>query len=187
MKRALLFVFAIITAMSIHAEENIRVKSGDVSVIKKKDTASLSFDYSTTVAEGQPLMEYLKERGDDYVRDWPDEKEESEFTFLKEWNHKNKKGLKLTKDADAAYRLVVTVEYIDFGSFGQSFFIGLGAGGAKMSGKAEVFEKDSDTPLLTLTIKNQTGGSQASMQARLNDLYEELAEDVLNAIDDYDD
>jgi hypothetical protein len=125
MKRAFLFVFVVITALCVHAEENIRVKSGNVSVIKKKDVASLFFDYSTTVAEGQPLMEYLKERGDDYVRDWPDEREECEYTFLKEWNSKNKKGLKLTKDTDAAYRLVVTVEYIDFGSSENLFLSGL--------------------------------------------------------------
>jgi ABC-type phosphonate transport system ATPase subunit len=56
-----------------------------------------------------------------------------------------------------------------------------------MSGKIEVFEKDGDTPILALTVKNQTGGSQASMQARLNDLYEELAEDTLDAIKEHND
>lgn len=179
-----LFVFVVFTTTSSFA--GITVKSGSVAVVNEQGTvASFVFDYSKLLIEDKPMMEYLKGRGDDVVRDWPKESAACEEEFLNRWNQQNKRGLTLTENSDAKYKMVITVEKLDLGSFGASFVVGFGAGGAKMSGKIEIFENGNAQPILTLTVVDQTGRSKLTEQKRRANLYRELVDDALKEIKEY--
>lgn len=63
---------------------DIKVLSGDLSVFNNRDiTASLIFDYSNLKIEGTPYKQWLKDKGSDYVRDWPDQTTSSEEYFIR--------------------------------------------------------------------------------------------------------
>ncbi|MDR3118545.1 MAG: hypothetical protein LBU44_03890 [Mediterranea sp.] len=181
-KKMISFVLAAMTVTSLCAGD-INVKSGDVSVVKNPNNlATIQFSYAQTLVEGKPLMEYLKERGDEFVKDWPKESQVCEKAFYRRWNSKNKKGLKLTDNPNVPYRMIITVDKLDLGSFASSFLVGFGAGGARMSGTIEIYEKEKNICLLTLTINNQTGHSAYTEQKRRADLYKELVDDVIEVI-----
>lgn len=161
---------------------NINVLSGDLSVIKNPDiTATVIFDYSDLMIEGKPWKEHLESRGEDFVRDWPSESTQSEAYFIKCWNKDNKKGLQVTTIKGKEYTMVFDVNEMDMGSGAASFFIGFGAGGAKMSGTMYLFEGTNSVPVLTVEIDGQTGRSGMTEIARRLDLYGELAEDMVKA------
>ena len=184
MKKFILISF--ITLTSIVANANgIVFKSGDASMLKKSDiTVTVCFDYSNTEIEGKPAMTYLKEHGENFVKDWPKDNNELQKVFVQRWNKENKKGLQLTDDEKTEYRMVVTVTKLDMGSFGASFVVGMGAGGAKMSGKIELFKKGNNEPSFVLDVDGQTGKSEWTEQQRRISLYKELADDAVDCLKD---
>lgn len=78
--------------------------------------------------------------------------------------------------------MVFDVNEMDMGSGAASFFIGFGAGGAKMSGTMYLFQGTNSVPVLTVEIDGQTGRSGMTEIARRLDLYGELAEDMVKAM-----
>lgn len=162
---------------------NINVLSGDLSVINNPEiTATVIFDYSDLMIEGKPWKEHLESRGEDFVRDWPTESTQSEAYFIKCWNKDNKKGLQVTTTKGKDYTMVFDVNELDMGSGAASFFIGFGAGGAKMTGMMYLFQGDNSVPVLTVEIDGQTGRSGMTEIARRLDLYGELAEDMVKTM-----
>ena len=182
MKKIIFILFTICTA-TIGKAGDIKVLSGDLSVVNNPSiTATVRFDYAALYIEDQPYMEYLEKRGADFVRNWPSESQMSEDYFIKCWNHDYKKGMKLSVAAKSDYMMVIVVNEMDMGSGAASYFIGFGAGGAKMSGMMYLFKGNNHVPLLTVEIDGQTGRSGLTEMVRRNDLYGELAEDMVKAI-----
>jgi hypothetical protein len=173
LKEVTLFLLCFVASPSV-AKNSITVDSGDLSVVKNSEiTATVLFDYTDLRIEGKPYMEHLESKGKDYVRDWPTESLTSESYFMKCWNHDNEDGMQVTSTKGNDYTMVFVVSDMDMGSGAASAFIGFGAGGAKMSGKMYIIKGNSNIPVLTVTIDGQSGRT---------DLYGELAEDLVDAI-----
>lgn len=181
MRKLLLLALLLATAPSWAGDINIL--SGDLTVIKNPEiTATVIFDYTDLMIEGKPWKEHLESRGEDFVKDWPSESTQSEAYFIKCWNKDNKKGLQVTTTKGNDYTMVFDVNEMDMGSGAASFFIGFGAGGAKMSGMMYLFQGNNSVPVLTVEIDGQTGRSGITEIARRLDLYGELAEDMVKTM-----
>ena len=162
---------------------SIKVLSGDLSVFNDNSiTASLIFDYSNLEIEGTPYKKWLKDKGADYVRDWPDQTKASEEYFIRCWNKDNDEGIQVSTTKGKPYVMVIDAREMDMGSGAASMIIGFGAGGAKLSGTMYIFKSGSNIPLLTVEIDGQTGRSAMTELARRVDLYGELTEDMVSTI-----
>lgn len=184
MKRTLIgAVIAIFLAMPAFSRETIEVECGDMSIVNNKDiVATLKFDYTNMIIEEKPYMEYLKAEGEKKVEEWPSQVASSEARFVKCWNKENKKGMQVTTEEGGEYTLVVVISDLNMGSTAASFWIGLGAGGAKMSGMMYILKGNSNVPVLTMSIDGQTGKSGVSDVSRQSNLYGALAEDLLDRL-----
>lgn len=182
MKKIFLFLFLFFTAFTSWAG-SIKVISGDIAVFNNNGiTASLIFDYSNLKIEGTPYQNWLKEKGNDYVRDWPEQCKASEEYFIRCWNKDNDKGLQVTSSEGKEYYMIIDAREMDMGSAAASMFVGFGAGGAKLTGTMYIFKQGCDIPCLTVEIDGQTGRSAVTEMARRIDLYGELAEDMVKTI-----
>lgn len=182
MKKFIFILFVVCTA-TISKAGDINVISGDLSVVGNSSiTATVRFDYASMYIEDQPYMEYLEKRGADFIRNWPSESQMSEEYFIKCWNHDNKKGMQLSVAAKSDYMMVIVVKEMDLGSSAASYFVGFGAGGARMDGMMYLFKGSNHVPLLAVEIDGQTGRSGITEMIRRNDLYGELAEDMVKAL-----
>lgn len=162
---------------------DIKVISGDLSVIKNSAIrATVKFDYADLILEGKPYMEHLKSRGEDFVRDWPQESTASEAYFIKCWNKDNDEGMQVTTSEDSEYLMYFHVKKMHMGSGAASMLVGFGAGGASMSGMMYIFKDMNSIPVLTVEIDNQTGRSGMTEIVRRTDLYGELAEDLVDEL-----
>ena len=127
-------------------------------------------------------MEHLRSRGNDFVRDWPQESTTSENYFIKCWNHDNEDGMQVTSSPNQDYIMVFDVSDMDMGSGAASMFVGFGAGGATMSAKMYIFKKGNNIPVLVVNINGQSGRSGMTEIVRRVDLYGELAEDLVETL-----
>ena len=179
-------IFALLLTFFVAASSwaaSIKVLSGDLSVFNDNSiTASLIFDYSNLEIEGTPYKKWLKDKGSDYVRDWPDQTKASEEYFIRCWNKDNDEGIQVSTTKGKPYVMVIDAREMDMGSGAASMIIGFGAGGAKLSGTMYIFKSGSNIPLLTVEIDGQTGRSAMTELARRVDLYGELAEDMVSTI-----
>lgn len=162
----------------------ITVKSGDLSIIKNSAIkATIKFDYTDLILEGKPYMEHLKSKGEDFVRDWPTESTTSEAYFIKCWNKDNDEGMQLTTAANNEYLMYFHVKKMHMGSGAASMLVGFGAGGASMTATMYIFKNNNSIPILTVEIDDQTGRSGMTEIIRRTDLYGELAEDLVDALE----
>ena len=97
MKKIMMMALMVLVAVAAQAKDDkVTVISGDASTLKDGEkTAVIEFDYTKTVAEGTPLKQYLKDRGDDHVADWPEIAKTARDRFVKMFNKKNKKGVQI--------------------------------------------------------------------------------------------
>lgn len=141
-------LMALMTLAAQAADDKVTLTSGDGQWLKESDkTTSVVIDYSKTIAEGKPLKEYLKSRGDKNVADWPEVAKIARERFIELFNKRNKKGVQAVDADKADMQIKVIVEKLDFGSAAmQAVFGGFGsAGGAEISGKMIVTDKGGKT------------------------------------------
>lgn len=182
--KKILFVLIMACIATASRAGDINVISGDLSVIRNSSiTATVRFDYGALYIEGLPYKEHLQRRGSDFVANWASESQMAEEYFIKCWNHDNDRGLQLAFASRSEYTMVIVVNNMDMGSGAASYFVGFGAGGAKMDGMMYLFKGTDYVPLLTVEIDGQTGRSGLTEMVRRNDLYGELAEDMVKAIE----
>jgi len=181
MKKVLLFsLLSLFCITNLVAGNPVTVKSGNISVLKTPSKALLEIDYSATKVGKQPLDEYLKGRGDDFVRDWPRESVTAASYFNSTFNKKSK-GMKLTTDESAAsYMILIRVKYLDMGNPG-SFFVTMAvggsvkAGGVIMSGTVEIIDLVTKVPVCVLYVDEVKGESYPNDAIRMGMMYSELA------------
>ena len=180
MKRILLAAVALLCAANLFAG-GLTVKSGDVSVLKTPAQAKVVFDYSKTYvgedgAKTKTLTQYLKSRGADFVKDWPNDHVEAESYFINRFNKKNKKGLTIAEGGKPAYIITVKVEVLDMGNAAAAAFgMSSKAGGAIMWGKVFVKDARKGKVLLTVDVDEVKGLKSYSETTRLGLCYGDLA------------
>lgn len=178
-----LLLVTLCMAIPSFADDELQVTANNLSAFNDPNaTATVIFDYSNLKIEGTQYEQYLKEHGEDYVRDWPIQNKECEDVFIQQWNKSNSKGLKVDAEKGKPYTMRFEVTDLDLGNVAAALVIGFGAGGAKMSGTMYLYKGDSQTPELTVKITGQTGHSKYTETKRRKDLYKELAQDLVKEI-----
>ena len=183
MKKVLLFSFLSLFCMAnLFAGSPVTVKSGDVSILKTPAKALLEVDYSGAKVGNILFADYLKSKGDDYVRDWPRESATAASYFKATFNKKSK-GLQLTTDESAAtYKMLITVKNLDMGDAGTSIAMSImfgaaagKAGGVIMSGPIEIIDLHTNKTVLTLYVDEVKGEGAPNDATRVGLMYTELA------------
>ncbi|MDR1343556.1 MAG: hypothetical protein LBK18_09945 [Prevotellaceae bacterium] len=161
----------------------VAVASGSISVLKSPSKVFLEVDYSAAKVGEQALDEYLKGRGDDFVRDWPEDIKKTSASFALSFNRENRKGAQipfpLMEDAgDAAYKLVIRIESIDMGNGSRFFnpFAPPKAGGIIISGAVDIVDTKTNEVVCTLKVNKVKGRGDVSESKRLSWMFGELAE-----------
>ena len=176
MKKILFSLVCILCTASMFAG-GVSVKSGNGSVLKNSSKALLEFDYSKAKVEDKTLDEYLKSRGDDFVRDWPRDKETAAGYFRGRFDKKSK-GLKLTTNvSEPSYKIVIRVNSLDMGNGGSTYvpYASAKAGGVIMSGTIDIIDVKSNEVVCILNVDKVKGNGHPSETVRLGMMYFELA------------
>ena len=183
MKKVILCAAALlICAANLFAGGDVTVVSGDASILKSGETARVIFNYDKTYvgedgAKTQTLKQYLKSRGADYVRDWPEDHKKAEEWFVTRFNKKNKRGLTLQEGSSGAkYVFEVKVEVLDMGNAAGAF-VGFGAKAGGVIAWGEILVKDAKGKkvLLKLKFNEIKGKASPSETMRLGLCYMDLA------------
>ena len=179
MKKLFTLTLLLLSAISTWAED-ISLEAGDPKVLMKNVTAKLVFDYSETkvVNEGNKSMnEYLKSRGDDFVRDWPEDQKKAHSYFSVQWNRKTD-GMKVDTDAkNAEYSMIVHVKTLDTGNGGSVFnpWASAKAGGTIVSGTIEIYNNNARKTECVVGFEEMKGTGSPSETVRYGMAYMVLA------------
>lgn len=170
MKKAILFLFLMLS-IDAYADNDPEVKLvyGDVSSIVSTGEMLIEFNFENTYVEHKPLNEYLKSRGDDFVRDFPEETEFSNLYFTANFNKKNDSGIKLVETSSSAkYKMIVYVDSLDMGNGGSTFvpFASNKAGGVIMWGYIAIIEIATGNEALEISFDNIKGQSHVAEKIR---------------------
>ena len=181
MKKTCILFFSLLClagSISLFAGKPVTVKSGDLSVLKKSSTAFFEIDFSATKVGTQPIDEYLKGRGDDFVRDWPQDKVIAANYFYAQFNGCNKKGMQITPDDRGVdYKMVIHVKTLDMGNPAGIFvpFAPANAGGVIIDGTVDIIDMNTNAVVCTLNIDGVKGDGYPSESIRLGLAFSELA------------
>jgi hypothetical protein len=187
MKKAFaLFAITLLSVgiLSARKPDHVSVVSGNVKILGEKETlCSVKFDYSNTQVDEKPLMEYLQEKGDDYVADWDEEATFAQQYFYASFNDENSRGLQVFAFGSEdvyAYEMTIHVNELDMGEGGSMFnpFARRDAGGMKMSGTIEFKDKETGEVVLVLKVDGVKGESHVSQRVRMGLMYDNLAEEI---------
>lgn len=174
---SLFSLLCLFCTINIFAGNPVSVKSGTVAVLKSPSKALLEVDYSATKVGDQTLEEYLKGRGEDWVRDWPRDKETAISYFKATFNDKSK-GMKITSDESVAtHKIVIHVKTLDVGNATGIFmpFAPADAGGASMIGTVDIIDLQTNNVLCVLYVDEVKGDGTPSETIRMGMMYHELA------------
>ena len=169
-------------AATLFAGGSIKVVSGDASILKSAEVAKVIFNYDKTYvgedgAKTQTLKQYLKSRGSDFVRDWPEDHKKAENYFVIRFNKKNKRGLTLSENGSGTkYIFEVKMDVLDMGNAAGAF-VGFGAkaGGVIAWGDITVKDARGKKVLLKLRFDDIKGKAHPSETMRLGLCYMDLA------------
>lgn len=190
MKKVLVTMVAVLTAVSTFAikpltlEGNFNVKKnkGAVAVytLNWDNTQVGEIDDGVFVKGSTPIAEWLaaqdakkieegKPEDANFVKDWDAIKAEADKYFKEEWNDEfAKKGLKLThNESEAQYRFDVIIEGLDWGNLTGSLFGWGNAGGAIITGRAEVSDINTGDHIATYKINHVQGSGHFTDRFRI--------------------
>jgi hypothetical protein len=184
MKKYLFLALALLTAALSYAD--VEVTSGSLVKLKDADSqVSVRWDYTKMLIEGKKPATFLKEKGKDWQRDYPNEVAAGENAFLTTYNKKCKKFAKMTKTkAGAKYEYVIHVKNFHYGSTGAAIAFGSYSRGASIDGTIEVKEVKSRKTICTLSFDGSgkaSFGNEARRILAMKDLAEDLAKAVKKA------
>lgn len=193
MKRILLAVAVglLFTAnLSAKKQKPLTIKEGSISVLKEAATAVLITDYSETYvgkngALTTPLADFLKERGEEHVNDWPKDVKKSTTFFIREFNKKNRRGLQFVEEEEgsaAQYHMELKIEKMDWGMSGLSAIspvLAPKAGGYVIWGELILKKVEDESVVATIAIDNLKGKGGIGDATRLMFLYQELSIELL--------
>jgi hypothetical protein len=179
-KSFLISLLCLISATTLFAGNPVTVKSGSISVLKNPGKALLEVDWSATRVGDQTLDAYLKGRGEDWVRDWPRDKETAASYFKSRFNKKSK-GMKVTSDVSVAtHKIVIHVKSMDVGNAFGTFmpFANAKAGGVSIIGTIDVVDMTTNQVLCVLYVDEVKGEGGMSETARMGMMFDVLAKKI---------
>jgi hypothetical protein len=174
-KSFLISLLCLFGTVTLFAGNPVTVKSGDISVLKSPSIALLEVDWSATKVGDQTLEAYLQGRGEDWVRDWPRNKETAASYFKPRFNKKSK-GMKVTNDESVAtHKMVIHVKSMDVGNPWGTFFGPPKAGGVIMIGTVDIVELATNRVLCVLYVDEVKGQGTMSETERMGLMFDMLA------------
>lgn len=184
MMLALTAMFVVLAANA--KDDKVTLTSGDGKMlIESSKKATIDFDYSKTIAEDKPIKQYLKERGAEVERGWPEVAKAAKTRFIERFNSKNKKGVQIVEAGAADLKMKVVVEKLHLGSTATAVvFGGLGsAGGAEITGKLIVTDAKTKKVVAVYEIFEVRGNGSTDFTEgkRLGTCYENVAKMILKA------
>ena len=182
MKKIIFLFVALISVITMSAKDDVTVKSGSLSEIKAAGSSFvyIVWDYSAATLEGKNVDAFLKEKGEDWVANYPQELAEAEAEFAKAVG--KSKFVNVTTEQDQAqYVITVKVKDFHYGSTGVSVMIGFGAGDAHLSGSVE-FTKNGSTETISVLDVDGVPGAGVGNERRRREAYKELGEWVVMLI-----
>ena len=182
MKKIIFLFVALISVITMSAKDDVTVKSGSLSEIKAAGSSFvyIVWDYSAATLEGKNVDAFLKEKGEDWVANYPQKLAEAEAEFAKAVG--KSKFVNVTTEQDQAqYVITVKVKDFHYGSTGVSVMIGFGAGDAHLSGSVE-FTKNGSTETISVLDVDGVPGAGFGNERRRREAYKELGEWVVKLI-----
>ncbi|MDR0895170.1 MAG: DUF4421 domain-containing protein [Prevotellaceae bacterium] len=187
MKRLSVWLCIILYATTTYAANPVSVKFGNPSIFKQRVKAVIEFDYSNAKVGKKDLNTYLKDRGENFVRDWPQDKITAGNLFITQFNKKNKDGLQIVANTETAtYKIIVHVQDLDMGNPASSFipFSPAKSGGCIMSGIIEIMDINANNIVCSLSVNKVKGMKSVSETSRIGLMYYDLAKCVCDLIED---
>ena len=198
MKKLKLIAVALLSLcmMPVQAKDGdqVTLQAGTANVIWTLNSAYFETYYSEAKVEGDSWDQWLQKKGDDYVRDWPSDKQKVDTYFMTRFNKKTKKkgGINLQNtNPNDTYRFIIHFSDIDMGSIGggvaASVFLGGFArksGGVNFkSGYVDVVEAATGKIVCRLSFKDVKGDSGLNMSAQLILALEDLHDEIIGFAD----
>ncbi len=210
MKKVLLFCIALCLNFAVNAQRSeVTVSAGNAGVMMTNATACVEFDYNNTqvgefpagsnkkdaekIGNLQSLDTYLKSRGDDFVRDWPQDHLTAESMFNYEMARLAKKGgfnFDLSNPYDQKgkdYKVRVIVDKLDMGN-GAGYFIHnpysfkTKSGGTIFQGTVEVINLKTGMAECVFDCPFVKGNPNPSETGRLKLMYMNLGQNILSLV-----
>lgn len=179
MRKILITILLLVVAIVANAGSDVNLIGGSFEFMREVDTNMLfEIDYSKTTVEGKTLQQYLKSRGDDFVKDWPSDCKKAYEYFTTRFNKKSK-GIKIceSKDSKPKYKMVMHVKTFDMGNGGSSFIpmASSKAGGVIANVVIDVAEYPSGKAVAKITLPETKGNGHVSEVVRIGMCYFEIA------------
>ena len=183
MKKITLAIFVILAAVAVaSAKPDVTVIKGSLVELRKSNAKMfVRWDYSNSTIEGKEVNAYLKERGDDWVRDYDAEIARAERNFSERLNEESGDVQTVSDDNSAEYTIVMKVRDFKYGQTGLAVVVGMGAGDAHLSGTMEIYKKGQSEPIAVLDVDGVPGAGFGN-EIRRVEAYRELAENLAKLI-----
>lgn len=183
MKKILLSAFLMLLSLSSFAgAKDVKLVSGDASVIAVKGmSVRVEFDYSECqiydMGEKKffDIDEYMKFKGEDWVRDLPGELRKAEDAFLEEFNDESKKAQVVGSSAEAEYTMVFKLKEFSYGK-PVVFFRSDIAWGTGVVEIVKTATKETVATFEFVKVDGAVAGGIAAMELRREQCYEHVAE-----------
>lgn len=182
MRKFMTMLAAFLIAAVCYASDDVTVLSGNPAVFQLQEEAQLEIDYSNAVVNDKTLDGYLKDRGEDFVRDWPGNAEYAREYFVVRFNKKNKKGMQIVSEGNSAkYKIVFQISKLYMGNVSGAILGGFArkAGGIIVSGLLEVVNTETNKSVCCFNIHELQGTSHFSETVRLGLCYFDVASEAL--------
>lgn len=171
MKKTLITLSLIVFSLSLFAGGQLKVKSGNTSVLKQNSVATLEMDFSETIFG-------KKENFNTWCgADYESRVELMNETFYNSFNAQ-KWGMKISKDAEAAYKIVVKWTKFDhvIGGmvWGQMYMEGYGT--------IDVIDLSTGKSVLSFEIKKDRGKADFVENDRFVSLIECVVKDMAKLV-----
>lgn len=172
MKRIIASIIACMSIISMsHAQDTVILKSGSLEFLNSPTGLFLEVSFENAKVGDQTIEEYLATKGDDYVRDWPDNQQTGQSFFEKEFNKRNKGGAQIRKSTAVVqpkYKMVINIlNYFPGDPKMKNLPLVSKSGGDVLTGLINVYEIETGNIVCEMIIDDVNGISYPSDGERL--------------------
>ena len=161
MKRFLLLVVGLLCAVTMFAKDDVSLEQGSVKELKgSKAKVFVKWDYTNSTIEKKAVGEFLKEKGEEWIRDDDKELKVAEAAFLAAVDDEAGKHITVMIDSESEceYVMVIKVSNFNYGNTQTMFMVGHGAGDARLWGKVEIYRKGESEPMAVIDVDGVHAG-----------------------------
>ena len=187
MRKTLFTLAGLLVTIIANAYTCVTFNSGDPSILLKEAYISYEFDWDhARVTNHDNLLwnDYLRKRGDDFVKDWPKDRKKVEEYFTIRFNKKS--DFLQIKDKSPIYKMIVRPKTIDVGNGGSAFnpWASSKAGGCIINGTIDFYDAATNQLLCVLNIVEAKGTGSPSETTRIGVTLMEVAGDIWDFVED---